>query len=485
MTHCVLGLLANTEPAPAWILDRLARPDRAPLAPVDGFEYDRPRSIAAAYGHVGHLVDTSDVPVDGNRDDHLYRFLARMHGIGIGKERAHALYDEFLQISGGTAPDGWPNDEKSWAKIRRIWDGGGADNPPGSELAPLTIAEAITRIAPPADDRLPEDRLWDIADLISRPAIRYWDAEHLFPRVNGGYVGVWFGKYGHHKTNFMLSKLRALLEATNARVLYLMGEGIGGMGQRLAAHLSYANRSAVEFEGRLKLFRVPHMADQVQIAATMQLCAAEGFAPDIVIVDTLATALSGLDEDNRTASLLNSNGPVGGIARALGCLLILIGHEGEKAGKLRGGSGFYGNVDYVVYVKADADKRAVALTASTEGPEGKIRDGEPVKVYYAIEYHHGVPIPVPTSAAGYAMLTGKEDWNSGSLAGALTKLGAPVSADVLIMELYPREGMDPEDWQARCATLARKLDRAARDGNPALSHLYEITDDDGVRWRVS
>lgn len=476
---------ATFEPGPVWIDERLARSPVAVTASVDGFEPDQPRTLAAVYGYMRHLIDTGDVPQEGDRDDHLHRFLAKMHGLGASDDRAHALYDEFLQISGGVPPDGWPGDEKSWAKVRRIWENkDGTYNAPGSELAPLALAEVVAAISPAVSDRLPNDRLWNIADLVTRPSIRYWDSEHLFPRIGGGYVGVWFGKYGHHKTNLMLSTLRHLLETTDARVLYLMGEGIGGMGTRLAAQLDYAGRAAVEVVDRFKIFQVPHMADQDQINATLRLCVAEGFAPDIVVVDTLATALSGLDEDNKTASMLNSNGPVGGIARALGCLLILIGHEGEKAGKLRGGSGFYGNVDYVVYVKANADKRAVALTATTEGPEGKLRDGEPGKVYYAIEYHRGVPIPVPTSKAGHEMLTGDKDWKGGSVGGALARLGpGKFPAEVVIMEMYPRGDMDPEDWQARCATLARKLDRAARDGHGELSHLFEDDSAGGLVWR--
>ena len=87
---------AQFEPAPAWIGERLARPDRAPLAPVDGFEYDGLRSIAAAYGHMGRLQREDDIPAPGNRDEHAFRFLAKMHGVGVSMERAHTLYDDPL-----------------------------------------------------------------------------------------------------------------------------------------------------------------------------------------------------------------------------------------------------------------------------------------------------------------------------------------------------------------------------------------------------
>lgn len=479
----LLEVLPQLDPIPDFVHEILARPDRAQLAPVEGFEYDRPRAIAAAYGHIDKLLRDSDIPEQGNRDEHVFRFMARMHGVGVGQERAHALYDEFLQISGGAPPEGWPNDPKTWSKIQRVWARITADNPPGSELVALTIEEAAGALTQDDPDRLPDDRLWDIEDLVNRPSIVYWDREKLFPHVNGGYVGVWFGKFGHHKTNFMLSKLRELMTDTDAKVLYLMGEGIGGMGTRLAAQIDFADRAMIEFRGRFKAQRVPHMANKDDIARMATLCAAEGYKPDVIVIDTLATAISGLDEDNKTASMLNANGPIGGIARAFGCLLILIGHEGEKAGKLRGGFGFYGNVDQVVYIKANTDAYATALTATSEAPAGKVRDGEPTTVYYAIQYHRGVPIPVPTSKAGYEMLTGKADWTVGTVGGAVTKIGRPVGAEIVVMEMYPRGDMDPEDWQARCATLARKLDRAAKEGGHGLEHLFEVGEGGALIWR--
>lgn len=113
---------------------------KQPVAPVEDFEFDRPRSIAAAWGHIDKLLRDSAVPVIHERDGHVFKFMAKMHGLGVGPERAHALYDEFLQISGGAAPDGWPSDPKTWDKIHRIWERGGSDNPPGSELLPLALA---------------------------------------------------------------------------------------------------------------------------------------------------------------------------------------------------------------------------------------------------------------------------------------------------------------------------------------------------------
>lgn len=129
--------LALVEPGPAWIVERLARPERAPLPEVDGFEWDKPRAIAAAYEHIDYRIASGDVPQHGNRDDHVFRFLARMHGLGLSQDRAHQVYGELLDVSGGEAPDGWPDDPKTADKLRRIWGRISADNPPGSELRPI------------------------------------------------------------------------------------------------------------------------------------------------------------------------------------------------------------------------------------------------------------------------------------------------------------------------------------------------------------
>lgn len=486
MTARFLEALATLDQLPAWVSGRAARIDRTTAATPEGFDPDNPRTLAAVYGYMGHLIETGNVPEDGDRDEHIHAFLAKMHGLGTSEERAHALYDEFLQTSGGAAPDGWPNDEKSWAKVRRIWlNEHGVYSAPGSELSPLTIAEAAADL-PQRDDSLPDDRLWDMEDLVNGKPLERWDQDKLFVKAPNGYVGLWFGQSQHHKTNIALSKVFELLTTTEAKVLYLLGEGLDGMGARLRAHADYLDRAMIEFRGRFKAYRVPHATREEELARIVTFCAAAEFSPDIVIMDTLSTAISGLDENNTTASWLNGNGPLGGLARALGCHLIFIGHEADgKPGKPRGGTGFYANPDQVVYIKADAPgKLANALRLTSMPPHGKSRDGHETVVHYAIEYHRGVPVPVPTSQAGYELLTGKAKWEgdgaASSIGGALAGLGAPVSSYGLVMELYPRGDMDPEDWQARCTTLARKLERAE-----GLAQHHTVGEGGNRLWRVA
>ncbi len=482
-----LEALARVKPGPDWIATRATRIDRLPSVGTGEFEPDRPRTIAAAWGHMGHLIDTGQVPEEGDRDEHVHAFLAKMHGLGCTGETAYALYDAFLQVSGGAAPSDWPNDAKVWAKVKRIWENeSGTYSELGSELAALSIEEKIERLdaGAPDEDRLPRDRLWYMEDLANQRPITYWDAEHLLPRVPSGAVGIMFGRYSHHKTNLALSKIRELLVTTEANVLYLMGEGTGGMGKRLRAQLDFAERTMVEFRGRFRAFEVPEVTIQDQVDEIERLCAEAEFRPDIIILDTLANAITGLDEDNRTASLLGRKGPVGKLAKLYKALVLMIGHEGDKPGKLRGGSGFYGNVDFVIYVRANAHNFAVALTAQTsaldgaQGGGGKpFKEAEPIKLYYAIEYHRGVPIPVPTSSHGYELLTGDAKWEGAQAAGnifaALQRLGAPATTYTVVMDMHPRaEGMGVEDWQDRCANLARKMDKAAR-ADAQLGHLFK------------
>jgi hypothetical protein len=99
--------------------------------------------------------------------------------------------------------------------------------------------------------------------------------------------------------------------------------------------------------------------------------AQKGFAPNIFVLDTLATALAGEDENSsRAAAFLTANGPAGRIRDAFNALVILPAHQGKDAGKkVRGHSGFMGNADVVLHVEADKAAGAIKITVE------KMRDG--------------------------------------------------------------------------------------------------------------
>lgn len=466
---------ATFEAGPAWIDERLARPDRAPLGPVDGFEYDSLRSNAAAYGYMGHLQAIGDIPDKGNRDQHIFRFFAKMHGVGVGQERAHALYDEFLQTTGGAAPDGWPNDAKSWDKVRRIWRRVTADNAPGSELAPLSLTAPIGAAEPTGE--VVEDRWHPVRmhEMIAAPPVEFYDDAKTIPHYLDGGVAMTYGPGGHGKTNVWISRCFELWEThPKLKIVIASGEGAQGLGARFRAQCEARNVEPYAYHDCFLGCNVPLVANVDDMKDFANMLAAQDMTPDILLIDTWSTALAGLDEDHKAAALLTNTGTVGRLARGLKCLIVVIHHTGKDKKGHRGAVGFAWNVDMVNLVEAPTDTNQVALEWHVE----RMKDGAGGhSLYYAIEYRNGVPVPMRTSLAGFTLLTGDMKWEgkdaSGAIGGALTTLARPVSAEHLMMQLHPRGNMDVEDWQARCATLGRKLNKAARDGLDSIKHLWE------------
>lgn len=465
-------------PIPAPLAARLRKPNREQREAPPDFEWDRPYAISQAYAEVERWIDRGEIMRVGKRDELAFKFFARMHGLGVGEERAFELFEYWIDQSGGDRPDDI-DDGKIGDKIRRIWRDGGADNPPGSEL-PKRARDFV--------ERLPDDRLWTPTEMLDLPPPSYWDDENLIIKSPGA-VAIWFGKYGHHKTNFVLSKLfRLMLADDTVRVLYLLGEGQTGMGRRLAANAAAVGRQLVEFNDRLRLQRVPVALDPADVLRVLDMSAE--FRPDIVILDTLASALPGQEEDNKTYSQLGRNGAIGRMADLLGCSLICIGHEGDKPGKLRGGSGAYGNVDQVVYVRASADTWARALKASTHAPEGKIKDDVPRAVFHGLSYEHATPTTFPLGQQAYELLSGDARFSRSSIGAALSRLEAgardkAVGSLVLVRELYQRvEGVEPEEYERLLGVLAKALEKAAKEDN-SLSGLSEVGADKQRLWFIA
>jgi len=128
--------------------------------------------------------------------------------------------------------------------------------------------------------------------------------------------------------------------------------------------------------------------------------------PDIVILDTLATATAGEDENAAiTAAMLTANGPVGRIRQELKALVLVLAHSGKDANKgVRGHSGFKGNADAVLRVTADKDLGTIEIFVE------KMRDGrDRFSVHFKIETplpgpFAGVPVPRKITGAAYDAL---------------------------------------------------------------------------------
>ncbi len=218
---------------------------------------------------------------------------------------------------------------------------------------------------------------------------------NMIPKSPDGSIGILYGIRGDHKTNTLLS----LLDASRAtRILYAAGEGAYGLERdRISARPG--------LRGRIKLLpRVPMFARPEEVEAFVEGSNSIGFRPEIVVLDTLATALAGEDENtSMTAAHLSDNGACGYIKRAWNCTVIVIAHAGKDASRgVRGSSGFEGNVDFIIYCTANKADRTIELECK------KMRDGADGHSTYWHYEATGIPVPREIGSSEYRKLTTPE-----------------------------------------------------------------------------
>lgn len=141
------------------------------------------------------------------------------------------------------------------------------------------------------------------------------------------------------------------------RVVYVVGEGLGGWGQRLrAAEEGY---EAV-LPSTLRVMPMPiQLRDARQIETFIGLLRND--APSLVVLDTWARVTVGLKENDASEQGLAIES-VGRLQRALSCAVLAIHHTGkvEDAGP-RGSSALVGAADVVIEARREKGSRTVRL----------------------------------------------------------------------------------------------------------------------------
>lgn len=153
-------------------------------------------------------------------------------------------------------------------------------------------------------------------------------------------------------------------------VVYIAGEGLGGLALRIKAMRARYELSAdIPFFVRPKAvnFRDPNMVAEL-VALAKDAAAGQPIA--LVVIDTLARAMPGVDE--------NSAQEVGvviahcdAVKEELGCAVAPIHHTGKDQERgMRGSNAIHGAVDTTLRLKAAGDKRVTMINEDQ-------KDGEP------------------------------------------------------------------------------------------------------------
>jgi hypothetical protein len=484
-------------------------------APAAEFELDAPINVQRARIWLRSLVESGDVAVEGQGGDaRTYQVVCRLRDLGLSPQTALELLAE---------PGGWNEhcrppweDRKLATKVRNAYSYG--RNTPGADAIFFSPLETSQPPSPPPELLLPaaagETTSASPNKLIERfrgrwpdeyeelPELNFWDEDKTLPRCPDGCIAIVYGEFGSHKTNTVLAMVLHAVLDEGARVCYAAGEGAHGVGkQRIPAHCKARGIPTKELRGRLRIVpAVPLFVSDDQVAAFIE--AQRDLSPDIVVVDTLATALAGEDENSsKAAAFLTANGPAGQIRCAFKALVILPAHQGKDAGrKVRGHSGFMGNADVVLHV--DAYKAAGAIKVTVE----KMRDGrDGFSIFFKVAPTGSKMVPVPekiTEEEYLELMTGRTSGRPGGAEltfnqrrdmlvdhGAVDFDGGLCEADFAEILAGPRPGDDDTEavtrWKAEVERERKSLKNAhgKRSYKEVLCSQQVPAGSDKRQWR--
>lgn len=198
-----------------------------------------------------------------------------------------------------------------------------------------------------------------------------WFIRHVLPQAD---LGVLFGEPGSGKSALVMHLIACMTAGQTfygrtvkpARVAYVCLEGYTGALARFAA---YESRYKLTFDDdRLRLINgALNLGSDAGAGALIELLRADGEF-DLVIVDTLARATPGLDENagkDMGAALARCTR----VRDATGAMILLVHHSGKDASRgARGWSGLKGAADVEIEVRRiDGHSREAKITKLKDG----------------------------------------------------------------------------------------------------------------------
>ncbi len=132
-------------------------------------------------------------------------------------------------------------------------------------------------------------------------------------------------------------------------VVYAAGEGVDGLCARLDA---WTNRYQVkELPHFYAMTEVPRLCDEADVSRLLARLKSMHTAPRLVIIDTLAWAMEGADENN-TGDMTKAVSAAKRIRDELGCAVLIV-HHTNKSGLMRGNEALRNNVDCMIETRAE------------------------------------------------------------------------------------------------------------------------------------
>jgi hypothetical protein len=218
----------------------------------------------------------------------------------------------------------------------------------------------------------------DIAALSSMPPVE-WLIDDI---ITAEGFGITYGPPASLKSFLLISWALHIASGTpwldhkvrQGGVLYVAGEGVRGMGRRVRAWLRHHGLEGVDLPFRLLPASV-NLNDPEQLARLVRTAVAtaadEGTPIAMVVIDTVARAIPGADE-NSAQDMGRFVAAIEQIKVQVACHVHGVHHSGKDPDRgARGSSALLGAVDTMIRVTRDEDRVAVEVEKQKDDDEAK------------------------------------------------------------------------------------------------------------------
>lgn len=427
-------------------------------------------ALATRYMEVQKIKAVEEGYGAGNRDVIINRILAGLHGIGVEEDEAGGWINE---LDAELADGGYEDLERALRSVyrndtTRAGFGQEFDQRWAEYMAGGGTTQDLDKLAQAALDQQAQAKreaagefTWLSCDDLEKLPRVEWLMKGWIPTSS---IGLVFGPYGTFKT-FMVLDMCLGLAAEGRRVLYVPGEGLNDLQQRVRAWRLHTGRGAPA--GFAVCPAVPRIAEPEHFGAFLEACKSQsqnGPVVDLVVFDTMYYAAMGFEENSSKEAMMFLSMLQRGISSVWkDVTLLLIGHTSKgDENELRGSVAIPSAMDFSIKVKRAVDGvSTVRLVKQKAGVDGLERYFETKEVTTGFDEEGQALSTLVVSYEGVRKPQGDEGGRT-DMQEAVRKTQADVLFDVIAEELIQRP-TETLGMKALVAMIVEEFDARLRD----------------------